>query len=942
MHRRRSFRLAAAIFALLLVPSSVGAATGRLTPAAPGADNAASTAAAAALFGLNGGKLKPDKTGTRGSVDAGVVASKGPTKRAHATLPKLGRAPSAGAPYVTGPLVYSGPAPTEATTNADPASALPGFDGLNRTSGPSTNGEPPDPWVAVGPDHIVQAVNLQLRMTDRSGDGAIDVPLADFFGLPDLTFNSDPHVIYDSLHGRWLVTEVSFDCQAGGGSTFGTGYLDFAVSQTNDPTGLWDSFFLFWNDLLPDYPAPGTSSDKIGFAFNFFNMSGPGVDPDDCLDSASFDAAHFDVMDWTDLLNGGTLGVLGDDIPGGFTPRFALQTPATSSRLHMVVEGGDFGVNYISLTGNAAGATPTLNYERVADLTAANIVAPFATPPSPNQPGPDVVTTAIDSRPTDAIWQGNRLIFPSTYPCTPTGDSTPRDCVRVTELNTAGVNTTTSPTFKQDFLIAENGKDNWMGGVGLSGDGTLNVGWTRSSVTATEFPSSYSAHQKLGDALASVSSKELLAAGTGAYTGNRWGDYLGIAQDPLVPSQVYDGNQYSGGAEWKTKITPLQTPGTTYIPVTPARILDTRTATGLSGKFNANQARTWQVTGHGGVPAGAVAVTGNVTVTAQTAAGYVSVTPTATNTPPSSTLNFPVGDTRANNLTVALSATGSLSAVYKAAAGKTTELIFDVTGYFLADDTGATFTPITPVRVLDTRTSTGLAGTFATGVPRTLVITGSNGIPVTATAITGNLTVTQQSAAGYVSITKTETATPSTSTINFPVSDIRANGVYAPLDGTGALWLVYKSPVAGAHTQVILDVTGYFEPGTDGLRFVPLNPARIMDTRVSTLGSQLVGVFHAGTARLLGVDGHWGVPAGAAAVSGNLTVTAQTGAGYVAVTPAAPPPNPATSTINFPLGDTRANGLVTPLNGSGDTYLMYVSATGKTTHLILDLSGYFE
>jgi hypothetical protein len=43
---------------------------------------------------------------------------------------------------------------------------------------------------------------------------------------------------------------------------------------------------------------------------------------------------------------------------------------------------------------------------------------------------------------------------------------------------------------------------------------------------------------------------------------------------------------------------------------------------------------------------------------------------------------------------------------------------------------------------------------------------------------------------------------------------------------------------------------------------------------------------------------------------------------------------PATSTLNFPLGDNRANGLV----GSGDTYLVSVGATGKETHLILDLS----
>ena len=41
---------------------------------------------------------------------------------------------------------------------------------------------------------------------------------------------------------------------------------------------------------------------------------------------------------------------------------------------------------------------------------------------------------------------------------------------------------------------------------------------------------------------------------------------------------------------------------------------------------------------------------------------------------------------------------------------------------------------------------------------------------------------------------------------------------------------MYKA-TAGAHTHVILDVTGYFVPGTAGLRFVPLNPGRIMDTR---------------------------------------------------------------------------------------------------------------
>jgi hypothetical protein len=373
------------------------------------------------------------------------------------------------------------------------------------------------------------------------------------------------------------------------------------------------------------------------------------------------------------------------------------------------------------------------------------------------------------------------------------------------------------------------------------------------------------------------------------------------------------------------------------------RVLDTRINRALTGPFSAGVPRTWQVGATWGIPANAVAVSGNVTVTGQTAAGYVAVTPTPVNPPPSSSINFPTRDARANNLIVALSPTGSLSAVYRAGGGQKTQLIFDVTGYFLANNNGATFKPVTPARILDTRDSTGLAGKFTNGGARKLQVTGAGGVPAGATAITGNLTVTQQSAGGYLSVSPgVPPANPATSNLNFPVSDNRANGLFAPLDGSGALWIVYKSGAAGATTQVILDVTGYFVHDLTGLKFVPLNPARVMDTRSGVVLSGLHNPFTAGTPRILPVDGHWGVPLGTSAISGNLTVTGQTGGGFVSMSPAAPPPVPLTSTLNFPLGDNRANGLVAPLNGSGDTYLVYVGATGKQTDLILDLSGYFE
>src|ERR1035437_5423965 len=129
----------------------------------------------------------------------------------------------------------------------------------------------------------------------------------------------------------------------------------------------------------------------------------------------------------------------------------------------------------------------------------------------------------------------------------------------------------------------------------------------------------------------------------------------------------YDNNNGNGDLT-NTIAAKLQTPvaPTTYVPLTPSRILDTRYGTGLSGAFASHVARTVQVTGVGGVPVGATAATGNLTVTGQSSPGYVYVGPNATNNPTSSTLNFPMKDDRANGVTVGLGFGGTLSVTYAA------------------------------------------------------------------------------------------------------------------------------------------------------------------------------------------------------------------------------------------------------------------------------------
>ncbi len=105
------------------------------------------------------------------------------------------------------------------------------------------------------------------------------------------------------------------------------------------------------------------------------------------------------------------------------------------------------------------------------------------------------------------------------------------------------------------------------------------------------------------------------------------------------------------------------------------------------------------------IPADAVAITGNLTVTGQTKGGFLSLTPDSQPNPTTSTLNFPVSDTRANNVTVKLGAGGNLYVVYKGT-GKA-HAILDITGYFRNDASGLSYVPVTPTRTVDTRVGPG-------------------------------------------------------------------------------------------------------------------------------------------------------------------------------------------------------------------------------------------
>jgi N-acetylneuraminic acid mutarotase len=395
---------------------------------------------------------------------------------------------------------------------------------------------------------------------------------------------------------------------------------------------------------------------------------------------------------------------------------------------------------------------------------------------------------------------------------------------------------------------------------------------------------------------------------------------------------------------------PVIYPATTFHPLDPVRILDTRVANGangLSGMFSKGVPRRFQVAGRGGVPAmddpnPPVAVTGILTTTASTASGYLTIGPVFTAAPTFSTLNFPKGDNRANNVAVALDADGMLSVVY-IGTGKT-HALFDVTGYFTADDTGATFFPIDPGRVLDSRNGTGLGAKvrFVNKVAHQFQVTGNDGVPAGALAVTGNLTVVGPSAAGWAFVGPKMPADPGTlnvSTVNSPRGDTRADGVTVKLASDGSLWAVWVG-ADGSSADVVFDVTGYFAKGiSGGSEFVPLEPIRVVDTRYNL---PFTGPVSRATPATITLAGHGIIPASATGVSGNLTVTLQSASGFLAVAPHFDSGVvPETSTLNFPKGDNRANGFFVSLYGDGSLAVLFEATRSASTHFIIDLTGYF-
>lgn len=385
--------------------------------------------------------------------------------------------------------------------------------------------------------------------------------------------------------------------------------------------------------------------------------------------------------------------------------------------------------------------------------------------------------------------------------------------------------------------------------------------------------------------------------------------------------------------------------GLAFIPVTPCRLVDTRPSEGKTGAFGppllgAGTVRDIPVpTGSCNIPSNARAYSVNATVVPRRPLSFLTLYPAGQPRPNVSTLNAFEGQIIANAAVVPAGTNGVVS-VY---ATDDTDLILDINGYF-TDPAAAgalVFYPTTPCRLIDTRPSSGTpAGPFgppalAAGQTRSLPMRSSScNLPANAGAYVLNVTVVPSEPLDYIAAWPSGQPRPLVSIQNSPQGRVLANAAIVPAGTNGDISLF-----APQNTDVVIDMNGYFAPAGQpgGLRFFPVDPCRVADTRTGSgfTGPQGAPILATQTSRLFQVAGLCNVATAARALSLNLTVVPPAYLGFVTLYPG--PQRPLVSTLNAWEAQVAANAAILPADSTGGVNA-YVS---NATNVILDVNGYF-
>jgi len=408
---------------------------------------------------------------------------------------------------------------------------------------------PSDSNLAVGPNDIVEVVNVQFAVYNKSGAtlaGPTDIqtlftPLG---GVCAETFG-DPVVLYDRPADRWVISFI--------GSPNGSDAAEcVAVSQTNDPTGTYFLYGYSFGANLNDYPKLSTwataSNSAYLATYNIFENFESFIGADICgFDRTKMLAGDSTAAQLCQMSPSDEFGYLPSDMDGPTTP--VDGTPG----LYITWQNNNPGQLYLrSLTLNFAGGTATLSSPTT--ISVANDTLACGN-------GGQCVPQEGTSQTLDTL--GDRMMYRFAIRhfadhdravvnhAVGNGSSV---AVRWYELYDPAGNV----TLNQQGTFAPDTTFRWMASLAEDQNGDIGLGYSASS--SSLHPGIRFTGRVPTDALGSMETEATILTGAGSQVGSdayRWGDYTAMQVDPSDDCTFWYVDQYqavTGTFDWNTNI----------------------------------------------------------------------------------------------------------------------------------------------------------------------------------------------------------------------------------------------------------------------------------------------------------------------------------------------------------------------------------------------------
>jgi len=401
---------------------------------------------------------------------------------------------------------------------------------------------PPDPELAVGPDHIIAVVNAAFEIYSKSGNKLVPSVTFEtlFNGVPGCSIGNqlfDPNVLYDEQANRYM---LGIDADGI--------YYCAAVSQSADPTGVWIRYRFPVNSggVGFDYPHAGIGRDAIYLGGNTFSGN-------------TYAGAKVFAFDkWAMYAGAGTSWQERSLGASQHTPQPAnlhgfLQGTWPSSGPHYIITGSDFeGENYSvyawqsPFSSNSFYQTGSFNLDQATGV-------PAGMPVNVPQPLGYGLILANDWRPQDAEYRNGYLWTTNTVSCNP-GTGTV-DCLRWAQVNP------TNAQVIQSGVLASNGGYRFFSDLAVNDCGDMAIGYTKTDPSNTNqppssnwgFPGVFVSGRKVSGPQGLLGSELSVKLSNVPYSAfddapYRWGDYTGFTSDPNGLDLWYLG-QYSKDTE---------------------------------------------------------------------------------------------------------------------------------------------------------------------------------------------------------------------------------------------------------------------------------------------------------------------------------------------------------------------------------------------------------